>query len=281
MYPPPPHHPSTAYPEPRETVPPPPAPAAPVAETQQPSSSGGIRMIASELGADDNRAIEMAGFTLKCRKARECSRERKMVEFERLRQAEGMSVDEYTDKFLDLFQYVGQAYDTEKKKARRYAMRLHPKYSSLILVADKESFHSIVDAARMMEASASFQEADKPQVAQSSGSKAPGVASSGDKRGEKGKGRKGRFWSRMKSGLGMGRSSGFSADRPVCPSCGKQHGGVCLKGSTAYYRCGQEGHLARQCPNMTSGTSSQQVTSGSVAQPAAPVVPQSSSRETG
>ena len=30
-----------------------------------------VRMITSELGADDSRAIEMAGFTLKCKKARE------------------------------------------------------------------------------------------------------------------------------------------------------------------------------------------------------------------
>ena len=68
-----------------------------------------------------------------------------------------MSVDEYTDKFLELLQYVGQAYNTDRKKARRYTMRLHPRHSSLILPAEKESFHSIVDAARKMEASAIIQ----------------------------------------------------------------------------------------------------------------------------
>ena len=37
------------------------------------------------------------------------SRELKVVEFEQLRQTEEMSVDAYTDKFLELLPYVGQA----------------------------------------------------------------------------------------------------------------------------------------------------------------------------
>ena len=36
-------------------------------------------------------------------------------------------------------------------------MRLHSRYSSLILAAERESFHTIVDAARKMEASAIIQ----------------------------------------------------------------------------------------------------------------------------
>ena len=76
-----------------------------------------VKMITDELGANDSRAIQMAGFTLKCKKAREwlknyvdprleslsweqfanefagwafpdSSRELKMIEFEQLRQTE-------------------------------------------------------------------------------------------------------------------------------------------------------------------------------------------------
>ena len=72
-------------------------------------------------------------------------------------------------------------------------MRLHPRYSSLILPAKKESFHSIVDAARKMEASAIIQGTVKQQVAQSSGSKTPSAAASGSKKGEKFKAKKGKF----------------------------------------------------------------------------------------
>ena len=34
----------------------------------------------------------------------------------------------------------------------------------------------------------------------------------------------------------------------VCRNCGKNHSGVCLKGKNACYRCGQEGHIAPNCP---------------------------------
>ena len=85
---------------------------------------------------------------------------------------------------------MGQGYDTDKKKARRYTMRLHPRYSSLILPAEKESFHSIVDAARKMEASANIQRQSR---AQASGSKAPSAGTSGSKRWDRAKGLKNKF----------------------------------------------------------------------------------------
>jgi len=33
--------------------------------------------------------------------------------------------------------------------------------------------------------------------------------------------------------------------------CGKLHSGVRCKGSSAYFRCGREGHLGRECPLVT------------------------------
>ena len=279
MYPPSPVHQSTAYPEQDEPVPPPqpepviqiPRPHLPerrrvkmteYLKLDAPKFNPGddpfeylrsVRMITSELGADDCRAIEMAGFTLKCKKAQEwfknyveprmdsmswgefanefagwafpdSSREMKVVEFEQLRQTDEMSVDEFTDKFLDLLQYVGQAYDTDQKKARRYTMRLHPRYSSLILPAEKESFHSIVDAARKMEASSNIQ---KQSRAQASSSKAPSTGTSGSKRWDKAKGAKKKFWGKVKSGLGFGSGSSSGTANPVCQRCGRPHRGAC------------------------------------------------------
>ena len=36
---------------------------------------------------------------------------------------------------------------------------------------------------------------------------------------------------------------------PPCPKYGKIHPGACLLGTTGCYSCGQEGHLAKACPN--------------------------------
>ncbi|XP_021602831.1 uncharacterized protein LOC110607961 [Manihot esculenta] len=55
--------------------------------------------------------------------------------------------------------------------------------------------------------------------------------------------RRSKFWQRLKASLDA------SGSGPIrCKSCGKSHGGVCLAGTTACYRCKQEGHFARECP---------------------------------
>ena len=137
-------------------------------------------------------------------------------------------------------------------------MKLHSRYSSLIQSVDRESFHAIVDMARKMEASAIIQGTVKQTVAQPSGSKTPGggrldpstlsVAASGSKRWGKPKGKKNKFWNKVKSSLGFGSGSSSGADNAVCAKCGRPHRGVCRFGTNACFRCGQEGHLARDGP---------------------------------
>ncbi|XP_021621534.1 uncharacterized protein LOC110621571 [Manihot esculenta] len=47
-------------------------------------------------------------------------------------------------------------------------------------------------------------------------------------------------------GYDVGVSSGRG--RAKCERCGRMHKGVCLAGTTACFRCGQEGHMMRECP---------------------------------
>ncbi|KAJ9185208.1 hypothetical protein P3X46_004866 [Hevea brasiliensis] len=150
------------------------------------------------------------------------SRELKVVEFEQLRQTTNMSVNKYIDKFINLLQY----------KANRYTQRLHSRYSSLILATESHSFYSIVDAIRKMEAISSF------------GTK----KDKGGKFSKKQK--KNKFKNRIKSGLRMGGRSSLGLDTSNCVRCGEPHQGVYRFGTSQYYKCGQEGHMSRECPSM-------------------------------
>ena len=160
-------------------------------------------------------------------------------------------------------------------------MKLHSRYSSLIQSAKRESFHAIVDMVWRMEASAIIEGKVKQSVAQPSGSKTPGGGrldpsslSSGSKRWSNTtkKSKKNKFWNKIKSGLGLGSGSSSGADNAACVKCGKPHKGVCQFGTTACFRCGQEGHMARECPRAAFMAPSQQTASDSVAQPVAPAM---------
>jgi len=90
--------------------------------------------------------------------------------------------------------------------------------------------------------------------------------------------KKNKFWNRLKSGLGLGGGSSSGSDGAECLRCGKLHKGVCRFGTTACFRCGQEGHMARECPRAPFMAQSQETASGSMAQPAAPAMTQGSGR---
>ena len=153
-----------------------------------------------------------------------------------------MGVEEFTDKFLELLPFSGQALDTDTKKAKRYVMKLHSRYSSLVQSAERESFHTVVDMARRMEASAIVE----GSVTQSSGVKTPGRGgpgfssqSSGKKRWDNTtrKPKKNKFWNKLKSGLGFGGGSSSGSDGTECQRCGRPHRGVCRAGTNACFRC--------------------------------------------
>ena len=161
-------------------------------------------------------------------------------------------------------------------------MKLHSRYSSLVQSAERESFHAIVDMAWRMEASAIVQGTVKQYVAKSSDSKIPGTsdvdlsplseAVTKSKKGGRGlrRSKKSKFWDQIKSGLGLGDGSSSGSGNSRCTRCGRQHKGVCLIGTTACFRCGQEGHMARECPTIIVSAQCPQTSSDHIIPPEAP-----------
>ncbi|CAH9104180.1 unnamed protein product [Cuscuta epithymum] len=43
---------------------------------------------------------------------------------------------------------------------------------------------------------------------------------------------------------------------PLCSFCGKHHMGECRRASGACFRCGQMGHMLRECPSLATGNAS-------------------------
>ena len=48
---------------------------------------------------------------------------------------------------------------------------------------------------------------------------------------------------------------------PQCPRCGKSHSGECRRAASACFRCGQQGHMIRDCPQQDKGKTPQQAPS--------------------
>ncbi|XP_043816593.1 DNA-binding protein HEXBP-like [Manihot esculenta] len=84
-------------------------------------------------------------------------------------------------------------------------------------------------------------------------------------RGLKGSKKK-EFWNRVNPSLDSGAGPSSGVGRSKCLSCGRQHRGVCLAGTTTCFRCGQEGHMVRECPTAPWMAQSQQTFAGRAAQ---------------
>nr|GFD38878.1 hypothetical protein [Tanacetum cinerariifolium] len=53
-----------------------------------------------------------------------------------------------------------------------------------------------------------------------------------------------------------GPSEGYSY--PVCTTCGRRHQGECHRAACTYFKCGQAGHLQKDCKNNTTTSTSGQ-----------------------
>ncbi|XP_028065874.1 uncharacterized protein LOC114268839 [Camellia sinensis] len=136
----------------------------------------------------------------------QCMRDRKVSEFEQLKQGT-MSVAEYEAKFTELARYAPHMVDTDYKKARKFEGGLHVEVLDRSITTPEPE-------------SKKFKKQKMEAVSES-------VASVNDN-----------LNSSFNDNTTRGNSG--SVGKPICRECGKQHGGICRRGTGVCYKCGQQ-----------------------------------------
>ncbi|KAJ9545125.1 hypothetical protein OSB04_024832 [Centaurea solstitialis] len=152
----------------------------------------------------------------------------KKMEEEFLQLKQGMlSVQEYTTRFIEKSRFAEVYVPTEERRVERYIWGLRGNIWEFVMGKDLTTFQAAINAAELIE-----REKDR-QASERVGEKRKWEGPANDPR-------KGRF-PRTDS-----RGGHIQHVRP-CGKCQKVHQGECRSGPPTCFRCGQPGHLSRDC----------------------------------
>ncbi|KAL3717276.1 hypothetical protein ACJRO7_008796 [Eucalyptus globulus] len=172
----------------------------------------------------------------------EAAREVKMVEFQRLRQGT-MTVDQYEAKFTELSRYAPELVENLVNRVKRFRDGLKPELRSSLILLNLRNYNDLYKWVQMIER-------DQNERAAASGSRF-GSNREGNRFGKKPM-YGGRYHVPPNRKGGIGKST--PNQNSVCRFCGRRHGmAPCHLRTGAYYECGQQGHIARDCPRKPRG----------------------------
>ncbi|XP_023537968.1 uncharacterized protein LOC111798850 [Cucurbita pepo subsp. pepo] len=179
------------------------------------------------------------------------ARLQKQQEFTQLTQ-NGRSVGTYGKDFIRLMRFALELVDTEIKKVQRFIFGLDEEIRCIVGAIAPTTYDDALRSATALEGD-SVEELWRPIVL------TPVV---GQKRHYdqvaqhhqpliQPQQQVGRYHKKPKRGQQPGRQRGRGDYKPLCCECGKNHWGQCLARSGACFRCGQQGHISRNCLGRT------------------------------
>ncbi|KAH7575701.1 hypothetical protein JRO89_XS02G0197900 [Xanthoceras sorbifolium] len=169
----------------------------------------------------------------------------------------------YRDAGVEEFFRLEQS-NNEEEKANRFAVGLNPKIRAYVVSAAHTQYGALVEAATRVERSMAAIPRPRPQKWSWSGSSQGGSSKSARTRGQS-------TWSgsqRSSVGPQSSQASVMPATgsrgttenmktKPLCSRCGRNHTGECRQGIIGCFRCGQEGHLMKDCPQAEPASTSE------------------------
>ncbi|XP_043710389.1 uncharacterized protein LOC122659330 [Telopea speciosissima] len=154
-------------------------------------------------------------------------RQRKEEEFLTLEQ-HNLSVMDYELKFEDLSKFAPHLVDTEERKARQFERGLRSDLKRIIAAFKCPTYAEVVKRAQIVEDNSRFVPPSVPNTQKKRSHPHPTQNYDNHSKQQ--------------------RTTYHHQERTVCPKCKKPHSGECMAGSNACFRCGKEGHMAKDCP---------------------------------
>ncbi|XP_057960665.1 uncharacterized protein LOC131152809 [Malania oleifera] len=167
------------------------------------------------------------------------SREAKITEFLNLKQGQ-LSVQQYAARFIELSRFAPYIIPDEVKKVRQFERGLRREIYKQVSILKLQDFTELVDRATIAETGERLEAEEQRQKKRS-------IPSDFQQGADRAAWKRGGYYRDRRQKTG---NRGFQGAQPspACPSCGKKHLGECRAGRGVCYRCGEPGHMMRECP---------------------------------
>nr|GFA69670.1 hypothetical protein [Tanacetum cinerariifolium] len=173
--------------------------------------------------------------------------ERLKREYHSILQTSTETSTEFMQHFLRLARFLGAAAGTEEEQAKNFQWGLRRSTLNHLMCMSYTDVAQVANVARNYEI---LHERDDEDTER------PDKRNSGNGRDQRNRGHQSNRSANSGSQQSRGPSEGYSY--PVCTTCGRRHLGECRRSTGTCFKCGQAGHLQKECKkNTTASTSGQ------------------------
>ncbi|XP_022933230.1 uncharacterized protein LOC111440130 [Cucurbita moschata] len=165
----------------------------------------------------------------------------------------GLTVEKYNREFNKLKRFAPSMVDTEEKMTEKFVLGLEPRIRRMLEAFNPKTYEEALRTAKALEKPKDEKRREEPVII---GQKRPHESGGSDRpppaRRHRSNNRPAPRWDERRPPRHTDRNprnqDGARGRREEgCTICGRLHGGRCMAGSRACYRCGQEGHIAVNC----------------------------------